>query len=53
MEFAIKYVGYFTDHLLLAWPLLGFMALLIMTLGVIAGAKRLLFLALSEYSFFQ
>jgi voltage-gated potassium channel len=40
MEFAITYLGYFTDHLLLAWPLLGFMALLIMTLGVIAGVSE-------------
>ena len=37
MEFAYKYVGYFTQHLLLAWPLLALMALLIMALGVIVG----------------
>jgi voltage-gated potassium channel len=40
MEFTFKYIGYFTEHLLLAWPLLGFMALLIATLGVIVGVSE-------------
>jgi voltage-gated potassium channel len=40
MEFTYTYVGYFTEHLLLALPLLGFIALLITALGVIVGVSE-------------
>jgi voltage-gated potassium channel len=40
MEFTLKYLDYFTEYLLLAWPLLGFIALLITTLGVIVGVSE-------------
>jgi voltage-gated potassium channel len=38
MEFALKYFGYFLDYLALAWPLLGFLALIIIVLGLVVGA---------------
>ena len=38
MEFAFKYIVYFIDDLTLAWPLLAFLALIILLLGLIVGA---------------
>ena len=40
MEFTLKYVGYFFDHLALAWPLLGFLALIIIVMGMVVGAME-------------
>ena len=37
MEFALKYVHYFIEHLVLAWPLLIFLAANIALLGLIGG----------------
>ena len=37
MEFALNYFDYFFDHLGFAWPLLGFLVLIIMALGLVAG----------------
>jgi voltage-gated potassium channel len=37
MVFALKYVNYFFEHLLLIWPLLAFLAVQIALLGLIAG----------------
>jgi voltage-gated potassium channel len=37
MEFSLKYFGYFSDYLVLAWPLLGFLALIIIMLGLVVG----------------
>jgi voltage-gated potassium channel len=38
VEFAFKYIVYFIDDLTLAWPLLAFLALIILLLGLIVGA---------------
>ena len=38
MEYTLKYFGYFFSDLALVWPLLGFLALIIMALGLVAGA---------------
>jgi voltage-gated potassium channel len=38
MEFTLKYFGYFFHDLAFAWPLLAFLALIIMALGLVAGA---------------
>jgi voltage-gated potassium channel len=38
LEFSLKYFGYFIDHLALAWPLLGFLGLIIIILGLVVGA---------------
>ena len=38
MEFAFKYAGHFFEHLVFAWPLLFFLALIIVALGLVAGA---------------
>ncbi len=38
MEFTLKYFGYFFNDLAFAWPLLGILALIIMALGLVAGA---------------
>ena len=38
MEFSLKYFGYFFDYLALAWPLLCFLALIIIVLGLVVGA---------------
>src|SRR5210317_2160357 len=37
MEFAFSYVGYLIKHLVFAWPLLGFIALVIIALGLLVG----------------
>jgi voltage-gated potassium channel len=37
MEFALKYLHYFFEHLVLAWPVLVFLAAIIALLGLIAG----------------
>ena len=37
MEFAFQYIYYFTEHLVLAWPILGFLALIIAFLGLVVG----------------
>ena len=37
MEFALKYLGYFFDYLSFTWPLLGFLALIIIVLGLVVG----------------
>jgi voltage-gated potassium channel len=38
VEFAFKYIVYFIDVLTVAWPLLAFLALIILLLGLIVGA---------------
>lgn len=38
MEFAFKYIVYFIDDLTVAWPLLAFLGLIILLLGLIVGA---------------
>ena len=38
MEFAFQYIVYFIDDLALAWPLLAFLALIILLLGLVVGA---------------
>ena len=38
MEFAYNYIVYFVDDLTLAWPLLAFLALIILVLGLVVGA---------------
>ena len=37
MDFTFSYLQYFFHHLTIAWPLLGTIALLITTLGIIVG----------------
>jgi voltage-gated potassium channel len=38
MEFSLGYLGYFFNDLVLAWPLLGFLVLIIIVLGLVVGA---------------
>jgi voltage-gated potassium channel len=38
VEFAFKFIGYFIDDLTVAWPLLAFLALIIIMLGLVVGA---------------
>jgi voltage-gated potassium channel len=37
MEFAFQYIYYFTEHLVVAWPILVLLALIIAFLGLIVG----------------
>ena len=37
MEFAFQYIYYFTVHLVIAWPILGLLAVLIAFLGLVVG----------------
>jgi voltage-gated potassium channel len=37
MKFAFSYLGFFLEHLQFAWPLLGFLAVIIMLLGLVVG----------------
>ncbi|HUV22663.1 MAG TPA: potassium channel family protein [Gammaproteobacteria bacterium] len=37
MQFTFSYIGFFVEHLLFAWPLLGFLAIVIMMLGLVVG----------------
>ena len=37
MDFALSYLGHFTNHLWFSWPLLGMLALVISSLGLIVG----------------
>jgi voltage-gated potassium channel len=37
MQFTFSYLGFFVEHLLLAWPLLGFLAIVIIMFGLVVG----------------
>jgi voltage-gated potassium channel len=37
MKFAFLYVAHFAEHLVFAWPLLGFQGMVIVALGLIVG----------------